>query len=165
MKCAIYTAERIEDSFDRNWAVSHLPNVLIFLDKHEEAKAYIPTAEALVEDEQVRLLEESQGKYEASFRDSTDPTQIPFLLEQAAENNYEVRTSFVNGAGGWPCWLINQNFSDDSIDNWEEIGEVLRDKNFRKGISQAMNRDRLIDVAWGGIGPFVDHRSNCRHDS
>ena len=58
----------------------------------------------------------------------------------------------MNGAGGWPCWLINQNFSDEEIANWEEIGDVLRDKNFRQGVSHAMDRERLIEVAWGGIG-------------
>ncbi|MCJ7700092.1 MAG: ABC transporter substrate-binding protein, partial [Anaerolineales bacterium] len=37
----------------------------------------------LVSDAEVRLLELSQGKSEASFRGTDNPTNIPFLLEQA----------------------------------------------------------------------------------
>ncbi len=125
------------------WKVDTEGNQLPYIDKLDIA--IVPEAE-------VRILELSQGKYTASFRGTDDPSQIPFLREHAEENNYIVKTSWVNGAGGWPCWLINQDFVDDSIDNWEEIQDVLRDVNFRKGISHAMNRERLIDVAWGGIG-------------
>ena len=114
---------------------------------------YIDTLDvAIIGDEEIRTLEASQGKYEASFRASTNPNDIPFLAEQAGSNGYHLHVGAVNGAGGWPCWLINQNFADESTDNWEEIGDVLRDKNFRRGISHAMNRERLIDVAWDGIG-------------
>jgi peptide/nickel transport system substrate-binding protein len=51
------------------------------------------------------------------------------------------------GAGGWPTWLINQDYVPDA-----EIREVLRDKRFRKAISHAMNRRRIIDVVWEGVG-------------
>jgi peptide/nickel transport system substrate-binding protein len=132
--------------YERNpyyWKVDTEGNQLPYIDKLDIA---------IVPDAEVRILELSQGKYTASFRGTDDPTQIPFLREHAEENGYIVKTSWVNGAGGWPCWLINQDFVDDSIDNWEEIQGVLRDVNFRKGISHAMNRERLIDVAWGGIG-------------
>lgn len=125
------------------WKVDPEGNQLPYIDRMDVA---------IVADEQVRLLETAGGKYNAAFRGSNNPTDIPVLLEQADKNNFEVRTDWVNGAGGWPCWLINQDLTDESLDNWEEIGDVLRDKNFRKGISHAMNRQRLIDVAWGGIG-------------
>jgi peptide/nickel transport system substrate-binding protein len=108
---------------------------------------------AIIQDEEIRVLEASQGKYEASFRASTNPTDIPFLAEQSAANGYHLHQGAVNGAGGWPCWLVNQNFNDsDTYDNWEDIGDVLRDQNFRQGISHAMDRDRLINVVWDGIG-------------
>jgi peptide/nickel transport system substrate-binding protein len=108
----------------------------------------------LVADREVRLLEVSQGKYDATFRGSDQPQDIPFLLEQADSGGYEVYTGWVNGAGGWPCWLINQDYvgprADADLD--EEIRTVLRDVNFRKGVSHAMNRDRLVNVVWEGIG-------------
>jgi peptide/nickel transport system substrate-binding protein len=50
---------------------------------------------------------------------------------------------------------VNQDYPgllENPTDVDLEIGTVLRDKNFRQGISYAMNRERLIDVAWGGIG-------------
>jgi peptide/nickel transport system substrate-binding protein len=106
----------------------------------------------IIPDEQVRLLEVSQGKYEASFRGSTDPNHIPFLLEQAEAGGFYLHPGAVNGAGGWPGWLVNQDFADTSFENWEEIREVLRDSRFRQAISHAMDRERVIDVAWGGFG-------------
>lgn len=53
----------------------------------------------------------------------------------------------MNGAGGWPMWIINQDYTGD-----EEIRDLLRNTQFRKGLSVALDRERLIDVVWGGIG-------------
>jgi peptide/nickel transport system substrate-binding protein len=60
----------------------------------------------------------------------------------------------MNGAGGWPCWLINQEYvgpgDDPEMDM--EIRMVLSDTRVRKAMSVALDRDRLIDVVWEGIG-------------
>lgn len=128
------------------WKVDPDGNQLPYIDRLDVA---------IVADEQVRLLEATAGKYNAAFRASTDPNDIPVLAEQAEAKGFQLKTGWVNGAGGWPCWLINQNYPgtlENPTDVDLEIGQVLRDKNFRKGISHAMNRERLIDVAWGGIG-------------
>ncbi len=125
------------------WKVDPEGNQLPYIDRIDIA---------IVPDEQVRVLEASAGKYDAAFRATTNPTDIPILLEQAEDNGYHLHQGAVNGAGAWPGWIINQNFSDESVENWEEIGDLLRDKNFRQGISHAMDRERLIDVAWDGIG-------------
>lgn len=109
----------------------------------------------LVEDEEIRLLNLSQGKYDASFRDgSYNPLHIPFLAENAEEGGYELYLGWVNGAGGWPCWLINQDYigSGDDPELDAEIRALLRNVDFRKGVSVAIDRDRLIDVVWDGIG-------------
>ncbi len=105
----------------------------------------------LVEDPEVRLLNVSQGKYEASFRGTDDPRNIPFLMEQAEANDYTIWDGWMNGAGGWPCWLINQDYNGEE-ENADVIRELLRNKWFRKGLSVALNRERLIDVVWDGIG-------------
>jgi peptide/nickel transport system substrate-binding protein len=42
---------------------------------------------------------------------------------------------------------VNQTYVDDP-----EIGEVLRDKRFRKAISHAMNRRRIVEVVFEGVG-------------
>ncbi|MEM7111430.1 MAG: ABC transporter substrate-binding protein [Chloroflexota bacterium] len=136
-------------TFVRNayyWKVDEAGNQLPYIDRLDIA---------IIPDEEVRVLEASQGKYEASFRATTDPNNFPFLAEQAEAGNYQLWQGSVNGAGGWPAWLVNQNYpgtKEDATEVDAEIGMILRDKNFRQGISHAMDRQRLIDVAWGGIG-------------
>ncbi len=125
------------------WKTDPEGNQLPYIDRIEVA---------VIPDDQVRLLEVAQGKYEASFRGTDDPNNIPFLFEQAEANGFQLHEGAVNGAGGWPGWLINQDFSDTSYENWEEIRMVLRDPNFRRAISHAMDRQRIVDVAWGGFG-------------
>lgn len=121
------------------WKVDPAGNQLPYIDRIDIA---------IVTDPEVRFLQLSQGQYTASFRGgSDDPRHIPILLEQAEAKGYRVLTGWMNGAGGWPCWLINQDYVED-----EEIRDLLRDKNFRKGLSHAMNRERLVDVVWEGIG-------------
>jgi peptide/nickel transport system substrate-binding protein len=109
----------------------------------------------LVQDPEVRLLNLSQGKYDASFREATDdPRNLSFLAEQADANGYHLVDGWMNGAGGWPSWLINQDYigpgDDPELD--QEIRMTLRDKRFRKALSVAIDRERLIDVVWEGIG-------------
>jgi peptide/nickel transport system substrate-binding protein len=108
----------------------------------------------LQEDAEARLLDVSQGKYEASFRGTDDPTNIPFLLEQADANDYTLWPGAVNGAGGWESWIVDMNFNDCETypDTCEEIRALLQNQDFRIGLSAALDRERLIDVAWGGIG-------------
>jgi peptide/nickel transport system substrate-binding protein len=128
------------------WKVDTAGNQLPYIDRIDVE---------LVQDPEVRLLNLSQGKYEASFREGTDdPRNIPFLAEQADANGYTLTESWMNGAGGWPCWLINQDYVGDGADAEmdAEIRALLRDVNFRKGVSVAIDRDRLIDVVWEGIG-------------
>ena len=90
----------------------------------------------LVEDEEIRLLNLSEGKYDASFRDgSYNPLHIPFLAEKAEESGYTMYLNWVNGAGGWPCWLINQDYigSGDDPELDAEIRALLRSVDWRKG--------------------------------
>jgi peptide/nickel transport system substrate-binding protein len=120
------------------WKVDPEGNQLPYIDRIDVAQ---------IADKEVRVLELSTGKYEASFRGTDDPNDIPFLSEQAASGGYHLQEGWMNGAGGWPMWIINQDYVPD-----EEIRDLLRDTKFRKGLSVALDRDRLIDVVWGGIG-------------
>jgi peptide/nickel transport system substrate-binding protein len=108
----------------------------------------------LNENAETRLLDVSQGKFEATFRGTDDPTNIPFLLEQAEANGYTLWPGAVNGAGSWPAWNINMNFNDCETyaDTCEEIRALLQSQDFRQGLAYSLDRQRLIDVAWGGIG-------------
>jgi peptide/nickel transport system substrate-binding protein len=96
----------------------------------------------LIEDSQARLLEVSQGKFEASFRGTDDPTNIPFLLEQADANDYYLHEGAVNGAGGWPGWLINMNFDDCKTypDTCEEIRACCRTRTSARDWPLARSR-------------------------
>jgi peptide/nickel transport system substrate-binding protein len=127
------------------WKVDPAGNQLPYID-------YIDTI--LLTDTEVRLLEVAQGKYEASFRGTDNPVNIPFLLEQSEEYDYYLHPGAVNGAGSWPGWLVNMNFADSETypDTWEEIRDLLVNQDFRVGLSHALNRQRLIDVMWDGIG-------------
>ena len=120
------------------WKVDPEGNQLPYIDRIDVAN---------IADKEVRVLELSTGKYQASFRGTDDPNDIPFLLEQAEAGGYHLQEGWMNGAGGWPMWIINQDYTGD-----EEIRDLLRNTQFRKGLSVALDRERLIDVVWGGIG-------------
>jgi peptide/nickel transport system substrate-binding protein len=127
--------------FERNpyyWKVDPEGNQLPYIDFVEVD---------IVIERETRILQLSQGKYDIDFRGSNNPLDIPFLTEQAEAGDYHLQPGWMNGAGAWPGWLINQDYVPD-----EGVRDLLRDTNFRKGISVAMDRDRIIDVAWGGIG-------------
>ena len=65
----------------------------------------------------------------------------------------------MNGAGAWPGYMVNQdyveggkNYTDDTPEHAKEIRDVLRNQKFRMALSTGFDRQRVIDVAWGGIG-------------
>jgi len=101
----------------------------------------------------------SQGKYDAAFRICGSPNEIPFLQEQAEAGGYHLLENYLNGAGAWPGYMVNQyyveggkNYEDDTPEHAAEIRELLRDKRFRQALSIGFDRQRIIDVAWNGIG-------------
>jgi peptide/nickel transport system substrate-binding protein len=113
----------------------------------------------IVSDEQVRLLNCAQGRYDTGFRICGSPNDIPFLMEQAASGDYQLLRGWMNGAGAWPGYMVNQyyveggnNYSPDTPERAAEIREVLRDARFRRALSLGFDRERIIDVAWNGIG-------------
>ena len=139
--------------FTRNpyyWKVDPEGNQLPYID-------YMETE--LVEDTEVRILQVSQGKYNATFRGTDDPRQIPFLLENAEANGYHIQEGWMNGAGAWPGFIINMDYHenqeydpDAESDISKETRELVRTQEFRKGLSVAINRERMVDVVWEGIG-------------
>lgn len=142
------SGERIE--LERNpyyWKIDSEGNQLPYIDK---------LVVELIQDKETRTLKLSQGDY-TSFRGSTDPRDIPFLFEQAEANGYHMLSGWTKGGGAWPTWMINQDYSitgdpetDTPLD--QEIREVLRNPLFRKAMSVAIDRQRMIDVVWEGIG-------------
>jgi len=139
--------------FERNpyyWKVDPEGNQLPYID-------YIHVE--LVEDLETRKLRVAQGSYECTFRGVDDPTEIPFLLEQAEEYDYRIVPGWMNGAGAWPGWIVNMDYHEEQeydpateTEEAVEIRELIRTKEFRKGLSLALDRQRIVDVVWEGIG-------------
>ncbi len=131
--------------FTRNpfyWKTDTEGNQLPYIDKIDVE---------IIEDEEVRVLNMSQGKYDATFRGTADPVIIPFLIEQAEADGSFYVADWVVGSGGFIVFMVNQGYNGDEP-NAAEIRALLRDTNFRKGLSHAMDRQRIIDVVLGGIG-------------
>jgi peptide/nickel transport system substrate-binding protein len=113
----------------------------------------------LVQDAEVRTLQIAQGRYDLTFRGVEDPTQIPLLNENAEAGDFHLVDGWMNGAGGWPNLMINQDYHKDQeydvateLPEDVEIRELLRNQDFRIGLSLAMDRQRVLDVVWEGIG-------------
>ncbi len=140
-------------TFGRNpyyWRVDTAGNQLPYIDDIQVE---------IVADEQTRILNCSQGKYDTAFRICGSPNEIPFLNDNAEKGGYHLLENYMNGAGTWPGYMVNQyyveggqNYTDDTPEHAAEIREILRDASFRRALSAGFNRQRVMDVAWGGIG-------------
>ncbi len=113
----------------------------------------------LVEDYEVRKLKIASGDYDCTFRGVDDPADIPYLESNAAAGGYEVLSGWMNGAGAWPGFIVNQDYHseidyDPATEPAEdaEIRELLRNKSFRRGLSHVLDRQRVLDEVWGGEG-------------
>jgi peptide/nickel transport system substrate-binding protein len=140
-------------TFTRNpyyWRVDTAGNQLPYIN---EIKVEI------VADEQARILNCVAGKYDAAFRICGGPNEIPLLQEQASAKSFHFLKGWMNGAGAWPGYMVDQdyveggkNYEDDTPEHAAEIRTLLRDDSFRQALSIGFNRQRVIDVVWGGIG-------------
>lgn len=113
----------------------------------------------IIEDEEARKLAILSGKYDASFRVGGSPNDIPLFQENADKAGFVLLKGWKNGAGAWPGYMVNQYYvegakwyEDDTPERAAEIRALLRDKRFRKALSWGVDRQRVIDVTWNGIG-------------
>ena len=118
----------------------------------------------IVADEQTRILNCSQGKYDTAFRICGGPNEIPFLSENAASGGFHFLENYMNGAGAWPGYMVNQdyveggkNYENDTPEKATEIRELLRNDKFRQALSIGFDRQRVVDVAWGGIADIKNY--------
>jgi peptide/nickel transport system substrate-binding protein len=147
-----YTAEE-KTVLERNpyyWKVDTEGNQLPYIDRIEVE---------IVPDPGERLQRMANGDYDASFRGSGSPKDIPFLQEHAEAGGYHLEPGWTDGAGAWPGWIINQDYHEeldyDPVTESEEAKEIralLRNPEFRRGLSHALDRQRLISNVWGGNG-------------
>jgi len=132
------------------WKVDTAGNQLPYIDRIEVE---------IVPDPEERLQRIAQGRYSASFRGAGSPNDIPFLQQHAAASGYHLQPGWMNGAGAWPGWIINQDYHEEleydpetESEEAREIRELLRSWKFRKGLSHALDREGVIDAVWGGNG-------------
>jgi peptide/nickel transport system substrate-binding protein len=140
-------------TFSRNpyfWRIDTEGNQLPYIDKIQVE---------IVADDQVRILNCAQGKYDTGFRICGSANDIPVIDKAAKAAGYHLLKGWMNGAGAWPGYMVNQyyveggkNYPDDTPEMAKEIRDVLRNTNFRKALSQGFDRKRVIEVAWGGLG-------------
>jgi peptide/nickel transport system substrate-binding protein len=139
-------------TFTRNpyyWRVDSAGNQLPYMDAINVE---------IVSDEQTRILNCSQGKYDTAFRICGGPNEIQFLQENAEKGDYRFLENYMNGAGAWPGYMVNQdyveggkNYENDTPEKATEIRELLRNDKFRQALSTGFDRQRVVDVVWGGI--------------
>ena len=147
------SSDNVHYTFSRNpyfWRVDTAGNQLPYIDKIDVE---------IVTEDQTRTLNCAQGKYDTGFRICGSPNDIPFLEESAKAGGYHLLKGWTYGFGSWPAYMINQyyveggkNYADDTAEHAKEIRDLLRDTSFRKALSAGVDRQRVIDVAWGGIG-------------
>ncbi len=140
-------------TFDRNpyyWKVDTAGNQLPYIDTLRVE---------LVQDQETRKLRVAQGSYDCTFRGTDDPQDIPFLLEQGQQYDYRVVPGWMNGAGAWPGFMINMDYHaeleyDAATEPPEakETRELIRTHEFREGLAYALDRQKIVDVVWDGIG-------------
>ncbi|MEX2501313.1 MAG: ABC transporter substrate-binding protein [Trueperaceae bacterium] len=73
-------------------------------------------------------------------------TNYPVLIDNAERSGYEIITWPTFGGNDAAVW-INQNYTID-----EELGEVLREREFRTALSVAIDRDEIRESAFLGLG-------------
>lgn len=97
-------------------------------------------------DEEVRVLNVASGEVDAAWRDAGDARQIPFLREHAEEGDYRV-LMWEDGCDGKFGIQINQNLVEDP---W--LRSLLRETQFRKALSISLDRNRVNEVMYYGLG-------------
>ncbi|MBN2048726.1 MAG: hypothetical protein JW750_12845 [Anaerolineaceae bacterium] len=116
----------------------------------------------VVEDAEIRTLNLSQGKYDISFRGPGNRAlDWPFLYEQQEAGDYTLYDGWMNGAGAYPGLLVNMDYTgghaEEGLTDVDiEIRDLLRNKWFRRAISVAMDREKIIDVVWDGVGEPIN---------
>jgi len=124
--------------YERNpyyWAVDTAGRQLPYIDRIQST--FVQTAEVL-------LLKAMAGEIDCQFR-MIDVADAALLLQFADAGGYELRR-WETAAGTDPGVLINWSHEDP------EMRRLLRDKRFRRALSYAIDRDRINQVAWHGVG-------------
>jgi len=99
----------------------------------------------LAENLEVLNLRAIAGEYDWQER-HTGLDKLPVFLENQQKGNYTVRLDpAANGADA--TWQTNQSYEADT-----EVGDWLRNRDFRHALALGIDRDQLNETFWLGIG-------------
>ncbi|MBS3934329.1 MAG: ABC transporter substrate-binding protein [Truepera sp.] len=127
--------------FERNpfyWKVDTAGNQLPYVDRLVSTE--VPEAET-------RLLKIIGGEVDLAFREVPSPRDLPVILDNQERGGYRWLEGWINGAGGWPMLVVNQDFVGDDY-----IRTLQRDKNFMRGLSLSIDREMINEAIWFGLG-------------
>ena len=119
------------------WKVDSEGNQLPYIDYFESR--FVP-------DQQVRTLMAINGEIDYAVR-AHDPRDRSLILESADKCDCRV-LDWETGAGSNPLVYINGNY----IGNVEGMADLLRNSDFKRGLSHAINRERILNTVWNGLG-------------
>jgi len=119
------------------WKVDTEGNQLPYVDRIESR---------FVADQQARTLTALNGDVDVAIRE-LDRRDRALFLENSDKCQCRVLSGWVTG-GDEPLISINQNYVGDD----PGMAELLQNKDFRRGLSVAINRQRILDTVWNGLG-------------
>ena len=118
------------------WKVDTAGNQLPYIDR---------VAHTLVSDAEMVTMKAISGEIDMQLRHILI-NNYPLLVENSKKGDY--RVIVWNTGDGSNCQIMfNQNHHED-----EDIGELIRNKNFRIALSLAINRDEINQLCYLGLG-------------
>lgn len=107
---------------------------------------YIDRIEArYVADLEVVKLEVMNGNVDMQLRPYIDLRELSLLRQNEANGGYRTLL-WDSGSGSGPLYYPNQNHPDP------EKAEIYRNRDFRRALSHAINRDRIQRLVYFGLG-------------
>lgn len=142
--------------FERNpyyWATDPAGNQLPYIDK---------ISMRLAGDKEVLNLRAIAGELDFQHR-HIDMAKVPVFQENAAENNYQIR--FWSQDGTQAAFAINQSYGLGGIDEEAdpEVQKWLTNLDFRKALSLALDRKKINEVVFLGVGKLKQPTYNVTH--
>jgi peptide/nickel transport system substrate-binding protein len=145
-----YTAGSTQVVMERNpyfWQVDTEGNQLPYIDRLEMNVS---------QDNEAMVLEAIAGKIDMQRRKISNPANKPIFAENAEKGGYEL-LDMVNSSSNVMAIHFNHTHKDPVM------RDVLRNKDVRKALSLAIDREEIIDIVYQGqgepwqIGPRPEH--------
>jgi len=118
------------------WKIDEAGNQLPYIDRivHE-----------LVQDRELVALKAVAGEIDMQNRHMT-VDNLPLYMENREKGDYRV-LMWPTTQGSSYCLMFNQNYDKDPV-----VAEFLRNKEFRRALSLAINREEMVEIITLGLG-------------